>query len=212
MSEHDDMPIRGLPGPLPAGETLLWQGAPDWRHLALRVFHVGAVTIYFLALMLWRGVAASADGASFSQAVGAGLAMAPLLFGAVGILALIAWLMSRVTVYTITSKRIVVRHGLAFTKMINIPFKIVDTAALKMFADGSGDLAVRLKAPNKIAFMMLWPHARPFKLSNPEPTLRALAAPHAAAAAVRTAMEAMHGANDARDAHEAAGEPALAPA
>ena len=29
----DFEPVPGLPAPLPAGETLLWQGAPDWRDL-----------------------------------------------------------------------------------------------------------------------------------------------------------------------------------
>ena len=47
MSEHDFEPIRGLPGPLPEGETILWQGAPDWRVLAVQAFHVRAVAIYF---------------------------------------------------------------------------------------------------------------------------------------------------------------------
>ena len=26
--EHDYEPVRGLPGPLPAGEQLIWQGSP----------------------------------------------------------------------------------------------------------------------------------------------------------------------------------------
>ena len=39
-------PLRGLPEPLPAGERILWQGAPDWRALAVDVFHVRAVWIY----------------------------------------------------------------------------------------------------------------------------------------------------------------------
>ena len=29
ITEYDDEPIRGLPGELPQGETLLWQGSPE---------------------------------------------------------------------------------------------------------------------------------------------------------------------------------------
>ena len=35
MSEYDHEPVRGLPGVLPSGEALLWQGAPEWRSLVL---------------------------------------------------------------------------------------------------------------------------------------------------------------------------------
>ncbi len=40
-------PIRGLPEMPPEGERILWQGSPDWRALAWRVFHIREVTFYF---------------------------------------------------------------------------------------------------------------------------------------------------------------------
>ena len=41
----------GLPGRLPEGETLLWQGAPDARTLLVRVFHLRFVGAYFALLI-----------------------------------------------------------------------------------------------------------------------------------------------------------------
>ena len=39
--------LRGLPGPLPAGERLLWQGAPTIAGLLVRVFHARLVIAWF---------------------------------------------------------------------------------------------------------------------------------------------------------------------
>ena len=41
MSEYENEPIRGLPGLLPKGEYIVWQGSPDWRGLARRFFQAG---------------------------------------------------------------------------------------------------------------------------------------------------------------------------
>jgi len=40
FSEHDAEPVPGLPGPLPAGEALLWQGRPSFEGLAKRALHL----------------------------------------------------------------------------------------------------------------------------------------------------------------------------
>ena len=47
MNEYEHEPVRGLPEYLPEGETLLWQGQPGWRSMALRVFHVRSIGLYF---------------------------------------------------------------------------------------------------------------------------------------------------------------------
>ena len=62
MSEHDFEPIRGLPGDLPEGETILWQGAPNWLTLAEQAFHVRAVAAYFALMLLWRLTAGAVIG------------------------------------------------------------------------------------------------------------------------------------------------------
>jgi hypothetical protein len=175
VSEHDFEPVRGLPGDLPPGEILLWQGAPDPLRLACAAFHVRAVAAYFGLMLAWRTVAGVTSGESLLKAVGLALSVTPLALLALGVLGFFGWLNSRTTVYTITNRRVVMRFGAALTKAINIPFGIIEGASLKAYADGSGDVALQLKAPNKIAFLQLWPHVRPWRLAAPEPTFRALA-------------------------------------
>ena len=193
MREHDFEPIRGLPGDLPAGEVILWQGAPRFMRLACQAFHVRAVSAYFALMLVWRTASAIRGGTEPRAALEATLAVTPLALAAVGVLTLLAWLNARTTVYTITNKRIVLRFGVALTKAINLPFTIVESGALKAFSDRTGDLAVTLKAPNKLAFLHLWPHARPWRPNTPQPTLRAIPEAAAAARILASAMDAQVG-------------------
>ncbi len=192
--EHDFEPIRGLPGALPEGEILLWQGAPRWTRLACEAFHIRAVAAYFALMLAWRAGAAIQAGTPPVKALEAALSVAPIAGAAVGLLALLAWASARTTVYTITSRRIVLRYGVALTKAVNLPFAVIQSGALKRFADGSGDVAVTLKAPNKLAFLHIWPHARPWRVAAPQPTLRALPDAEAAARVLTSAMQAAVGA------------------
>ena len=50
--EHELEPAYGLPERLPANERILWQGSPDWRTLARRVFFVRTLALYFLAILI----------------------------------------------------------------------------------------------------------------------------------------------------------------
>ncbi len=54
MSEHAGEPIRGLPGHLPAGEHILWQGSPDWRTLSRSALKAHWVAVYFGGLAVWN--------------------------------------------------------------------------------------------------------------------------------------------------------------
>jgi hypothetical protein len=186
--EYEFEPIRGLPGVPPAGEEILWQGAPNWWTLSCQAFHVRAVAGYFAAILLWRAAEGISGGAPVSQAIRSALIVAPMALIGLGALLFFGWLNSRTTVYTITSRRVVLRFGAALTKSINIPFSIIQGAALKTYGEGAGDLALSLTAPNKIAFLQLWPHARPWRLRAPEPTLRALKDPRGVADTLAQAM------------------------
>ncbi len=57
---------------------------------------------------------------------------------------------------------------------LNLPYERLEGVALRLKKDGTGDLPIRIMAPNKIAYAHLWPHARPWHLSQPEPMLRAI--------------------------------------
>ncbi len=174
MSEYDFEPIRGLPGHLPAGEKLLWQDAPDWTRLALSAFHVRKIAIYFGLLLAWRGFIDFQDGASVQMAAQSALWLSLLGGLAIGLVSLLAWFTARTTVYSITSRRLIIRFGIALPMTINLPFQVIDTAALKLHADGSGDIPLALTGSDRVAYLVLWPHVRPWRLTRPQPMLRAV--------------------------------------
>ena len=165
VTEYDGEPIPGLPGRLPPGEAILWQGAPDWRLLARSAFHVRAVAAYF-AILFALGIA---SGSLF------GLAMTMLAgLAGTGLLAFLAWAMARSTLYTITNRRVVLRFGVALPMCVNLPMVKVGTARLNARPDGSGDIALQMIGEQRAGYLMLWPYVRPWKFAAPEPMLRAL--------------------------------------
>jgi len=176
MSQDDFAfePVPGLPALPPEGETILWQGGPDWRGLAWRAFHLREVTCYFGALVAAQPVLALVQGTPLAATL---LPMTWLsLAGSVaaGLLAGLAYLAARGTVYTITSRRLVLRFGIALPMTINLPFALVAQAGLKLHRGGSGDIPVGLVPGERISYIVLWPHARPWRLARPEPMLREL--------------------------------------
>ncbi len=177
MTEDDDFavePVRGLPELLPAGERMLWQGAPDWRVLARRSLNCRLVAWYFGLLALWRGGAALAAGGGVAEALSAASWLLALGLVVVGALALMAWAMARASVYTITDKRVVLRIGVALRVTVNLPYRCIGAADMARNKDGSGDIALRLTGDTKLAYLMLWPHVRPWHIKEPQPALRAL--------------------------------------
>ena len=157
---------------LPRGERVLWQGAPDWRAVFLRVFHARKLVVYFAILLVARAVFMLADGASAADAGLAALVLLPLPLFALGMLALMAWLIERTSRYTITDRRLVMRVGVVLDVTFNFPFPVVESAALKAWPDGTGDLSVAFLPGNQIGYAHLWPHARPWRLRRAEPALR----------------------------------------
>jgi Bacterial PH domain len=174
--EHEFEPVHGLPEALPAGERLLWQGSPEWKRLAQRAFHVRKLVVYFAAMMALRVVFML--GEPVPPSAGAVLLsvlwMVVLACTAIGLLTLVAWLSARATVYTVTDRRVVMRIGIVLTLTFNIPFKRITGASLHLDADGSGDLPLALTGEDRIAWLHLWPHARPWHLAHPEPMLRSV--------------------------------------
>ncbi len=178
MMEHGWEPVHGLPERLPPGERFLWQGAPCGWALARWAFHIRALALYFAVLLAWGAVWSLAGGAS----VGAVLAslLLPIALAAVvlGLVALLAWLSARTTCYTITTRRVVIRFGIALPMTLNLPFAVVELAGLLTHADGSGDIPLSVAAPARVVSPMhwplLWPHVRAWRLSRVEPTLRAV--------------------------------------
>lgn len=209
--EHDSEPVPGLPAPLPAGETILWQGAPSFGGLARRALHLRWLSVYFMMLALWRGAVLAGDGAPAGEVVqGATLV---LLLGAVpmALLALYGWASARSTLYTITTRRVVIRTGVALPMTINIPFALIGSAGLARHGDGTGDIALQIMAPHRVSWLALWPHTRSWHLSRPQPALRAVPEPEVVAQTLGRALAAAAAMPVRAVAHDAMARPASKP-
>jgi hypothetical protein len=164
------MRIRGIDEPLPEGETLLWEGRPDARALARHVLRIRWIAGYFAILAALAVVTAGAG-----SPVTARVAWILILGGVVALMAAgYAHLTARNTIYAITDKRVVMRVGLAFPAVFNLPYTKVGGAEVRSFADGSGEIALEVTGSGRIGYVYLWPHARPFRLARPQPMLRGL--------------------------------------
>lgn len=204
----------GLPGPLPEGERILWQGQPQWRALAWRAFHVREVSTYFAIFAAWRAASGWVEAGSAAVAVERASTVAPFAAGAIGLLALLAWLSARYAVYTVTDRRVVFNTGVAISSTLNLPLKAIQSADLRVHGESSGDISLGLGEGARIAFGTIWPHARPWTLKRPQPTLRAIAQPERVAGVIAEALCVGGGARVAqvRAAETAEAHPGGAPA
>ncbi len=193
---HDDFafePVRGLPAALPRGESLLWQGSPQWWPLALGAYHLGKVALYFLALFLWRVGSGLASGSGIGASLGSGVPMLVLGTIACVILGSLAYASARSAVFSITTARIIMRHGIAVPTTMNVPFELLQGAALKRVTESNGDLAMRLRDDQRSGYLISWPYVRPGRLAHPEPCFRALSDAGKAAKTLADAMLAHSG-------------------
>lgn len=188
---HELDPVRGLPEYLPEGEAIIWQGQPRWWSLCRRVFHIEIVSAYFLLLVVWDFISPPPDQGQ-SLWIGIGLT---LFFGALAVATFmgLAALMSRTTIYTITNRRVAMQFGVALPINLNLPFTQIEAAGHRRFRDGTGDIPLQLSRENRIAYLVLWPHARPWRISRPEPMLRCLPDSAAIAAVLSRALQEFHG-------------------
>lgn len=188
---HDDFafePKRGLPGPLPPGEEILWQGAPDPRALLREAFGLRWILIYFAAISVWR-IAASATEMAIVPAILTALPFALLCAAAVVLLYGLSWVMARATVYTITTERVLMRVGAALTVTFNIPFRWIGNANMDLRSDGTGTIALQTTGDSKISYLVAWPHVRPWRMGQTEPALRCIPDAEKVAAILREAAE-----------------------
>jgi Bacterial PH domain len=193
VSEFETEYAPGLPAQLPKGERLLWQSKPRWRSLAVHAFHVRAIAIYFAILTAWRGTMVAADGADAVGIISAMAWIALLALTAIAVLGLLAWLSARSTIYTITDRRILMRFGIALPITLNIPLRLVDAASVSRHRDLTGDIALTVSGDDRVAYLVLWPHARPWRVKRPEPMLRSLAKPEEVAKVLSRALEVQAG-------------------
>lgn len=171
---HDDFafePIPGLPAPLPKGETILWQGRPSTWHLAVEAFGLRWIVGYFAIVVAWRaGVGAQAGMAG---ALAYGLPYVGLCAAAVIVVLALAWAQARSAVYTVTTARVVMRVGAALSVTFNIPYRQIANARLDLRRDGTGTIALETQGDTRLAYLVCWPHVRPWYFTT-QPALRCI--------------------------------------
>ncbi|TDH63182.1 PH domain-containing protein [Dankookia rubra] len=175
IKEHDYEPVWGLPEKLPEGEVIFWQGRPDQRAFARRALHLPGLAAYFGVLVAARVVSVLMAGASLPVTARDALWFILPSLLVIGIALVFAWGVVRTTAYTITNRRLVMRFGIALSMTVNLPYALVGSAAAKLHADGSGDVSLALLKPHRVSYLFFWPHARPWHLLRPQPTLRGIA-------------------------------------
>lgn len=167
--------VRELPEALPAGERILWQGAPDWRALYRTAFHSRKLAVYFALVIASRGLYVSSQGAVAADAVMAMLWLLPFALFALAALAFVAWLVARASWYTLTDRRVVMRIGVVLEITFNFPFRLIEEARLAVHGkNGTGDIALVFVPGEQIAYAHLWPHVRPWRFARSEPMLRCI--------------------------------------
>ena len=172
--EYEFEPQFGLPERLPDDEVIVWQGSPDVGALATSAFHLKKLGFYFAALILACAWPALESGAGLMAVLLAVKWIVPLTVMGMASIWTLAWLTARTTVYTVTSKRVVMRLGIVLTVSFNLPFKQIASADVRVLKDGFGDITLALQGSDSIAWVHLWPSVRPWRISKPEPTLRAV--------------------------------------
>ena len=173
---HDDFaaePINGLPELPPRGEVILWQGRPNWFRLTVESLNLWWVVAYFAVLTAWRFFTVI-DVLSFERAIIMTLPFVIMTLIVVLLLMLVGFIQARATVYTITNRRVAMRIGAALTVTLNIPYTQIENAAVSVGKAGCGNIALETKGASKFSYLVLWPHIRSWKISKPEPTLRAI--------------------------------------
>lgn len=180
--------IKGIREDLPPGERVLWQGAPSWMSLARHAYHVREVAVYFALLT----AVAAADAWQAGNVLTNSLLPATLGAVACALLCALAWMSSRTTIYAITTRRVFLRVGIALPVDVNLPLHHIGAASLATYADGTGDLPLALEGNAHLAYLHLWPHARPWRLRDPEPMLRSIAGAPQVAALLSNALLSAH--------------------
>ena len=176
--EHEWEAAPGLPSALPKGERVVWQGAPDWKRLAIHAFHVRKIALYFALMLVVQVINLTAPDNGVGWKPLAEVDWKPLMVAvslyalALALLLGTAWMSARSTLYTLTNKRVVMRIGIVLTLTFNLPFKRVAGASLKTQGAGTGDIALALHHEDRIGWFHLWPHQRAWHITRPQPTLR----------------------------------------
>ncbi|SEO74134.1 PH domain-containing protein [Methylobacterium sp. UNC300MFChir4.1] len=167
-------PTRPVGVRLEPGERILWQGRPLASALRRHLLKGRWLAAYFVLLLGWKlALIVALRGLRPQEVFDTAVLLAQGAALAV-ILAYLAWALARSTTYTVTSLRIVIRHGIALQGSVDIPMRAIRSVAVRIHHDGTGDVALTVRDGAGVGLSKLWPHVRGLNLSAPVPMLRGL--------------------------------------
>ena len=130
--EHEFEAEHGLPEALPRRRTAALAGRAGLaRAGAPRLPRAQAGALLRRADAAARGRSSVDDGGTVVAALRCHARPAGAGAVALGLVALMAWLSARTTVYTLTDRRVVMRIGIVLTLTFNLPYKRIAAAGLR---------------------------------------------------------------------------------
>lgn len=154
------------------GERVLWRGHPAWRAVMRDVLHVRILMGYFAVILLWGFAVDRSDGWGPLDTLWRGTPVVAVALATFGACALFASAIARTTTYELTTERCVLHYGVALTASLSIPLRRIAAVGLHVRSDGAGDILLTPKPGERLRYVKLWPHARPWRWSRAEPMLR----------------------------------------
>ena len=171
-----ERPIRPLDvfygNVLAPDEVSLWRGRPLYRRVAFDVLHARGIGAYFIGLLALDAYQAWAKRIPLWPAIHNSVPLVLIIALASGLLLGAAWLIMLTTRYEVTNHRVILKYGMALPATLSLPYGQIVQASVAVNGDHSGDIALVLKDGNHMAYFKLWPLARAWHLSHPEPMLR----------------------------------------
>lgn len=153
---------------LSPGEDVVWEGRPSAVATALHVLHAPWIGAYFVI------AAAVGVGVSLQGGLPLWVALEPLAPGLLTVAAIVGLgaLIARSTHYVVTTRRVILRYGLALPRSLSLPFSQIVELSAATRRDGSGDIALALRDGIRMPYLKLWPFARAWHIRRPQPMLR----------------------------------------
>ena len=155
-------------------EVSLWRGRPLYRRVAFDILHARGIALYFVGLLALDAYQIWAKRIPLAPAIHNSVPLVIIIGLAGGLLLAAAWLIMLTTHYEVTNHRVILKYGMALPATLSLPYSQIVEAAVAVNPDHSGDIALVLKDGNHMAYFKLWPLARAWHLSHPEPMLRGI--------------------------------------
>lgn len=138
--------------------------------MAFRVFYLRAILFYWVAtalILLGTGRGTGGLAADLTWLVVVAVLGSALIFG-------LAETFRRTTTYALTDRRVVLRIGAALPAVLNLPLDRIDQVDFRDLGGGTGDIVLTPAGDDRIGWLFLWPHVKPWQARDPLPALRAI--------------------------------------